>query len=181
MKLTEIRINLSPGPHGVPHAGTSRATQSGQRLRAFCSLTFDNTFVIHDVKLIDGNGGLFLAMPSRKLSDHCPGCGEKNHLRARFCNECGRRLDEERAARQPHDRGMAAVPGGPAAARLKLHADIVHPINATSRRQIENQVFQAYWSEVDRSMQPGYVAPSSVDRADAYPEDIGAVVSNAVV
>ncbi len=102
MKLTEIRINLCPGPHGKPHASAA-AAPGGQRLRAFCSLTFDNTFVIHDVKLIDGNGGLFLAMPSRKLSDHCPGCGEKNHLRDRFCNECGRRLDEDRAIRQAHD------------------------------------------------------------------------------
>ncbi len=117
-------------------------------------------------------------MPSRKLSDHCPACGEKNHLRARFCNECGRRLDEERAGRQSHDPSSA---GG--AARLKLHADIVHPINATSRRQIQDQVFQAYWNEVDRSMQPGYVppAPSGLDRADGYAEDAGAVVSNAVM
>jgi stage V sporulation protein G len=182
MKLTEIRINLCPGPHGLPQASTNRNSQAGQRLRAFCSLTFDNTFVIHDVKLIDGNGGLFLAMPSRKLSDHCPACGEKNHLRARFCNECGRRLDEDRAGHQPHDRGTAAGQG-PGAARLKLHADIVHPINAASRRQIENHVFQAYWSEVDRSTQPGYVplAQSSLDRPDGYGEDIAAVVSNTVM
>jgi len=212
MKLTEIRINLCPGPHGAPHAGASRCAPGGQRLRAFCSLTFDNTFVIHDVKLIDGNGGLFLAMPSRKLSDHCPGCGEKNHLRARFCNECGRRLDEDRAIRQAHDCAVRqahdgagrqahdgagrqahdcagrqlhdhAVAAGPGGQRLKLHADIVHPINATSRRQIENQVFQAYRNEVDRSTQPGYVPPaqSSLDRADGYGEDIGAVVSNATM
>src|SRR5438093_11429382 len=82
MELTEVRINL--------------CGDRGGRLKAFCSLTFDNTFVIRDVKLIDGNDGLFLAMPSRKLCDHCPACGEKNHLRARYCNNCGRRLNEER-------------------------------------------------------------------------------------
>ena len=49
----------------------------GGRLRAFCSLTFDDTFVIRDVKLIDGNDGLFLAMPSRKLTDHCPAAATK--------------------------------------------------------------------------------------------------------
>src|SRR3982750_825629 len=60
MELTEVRINL--------------CGDRGGRLKAFCSLTFDNTFVIRDVKLIDGNDGLFLAMPSRKLCDHCPSC-----------------------------------------------------------------------------------------------------------
>ena len=82
MQVTEVRINL--------------CGNGANRLKAFCSLTFDNTFVIRDVKLIDGNDGLFLAMPSRKLCDHCPACGEKNHLRARYCNNCGRRLNEER-------------------------------------------------------------------------------------
>ena len=82
MELTDIRIKL--------------CEDQGSRLKAFCALTFDNTFVIRDVKLIDGNDGLFLAMPSRKLADHCGRCGEKNHLRARFCNNCGQRLDENR-------------------------------------------------------------------------------------
>ncbi len=63
MHLTEVRINL---------CGSQQS-----RLKAFCSLTFDNTFVIRDVKLIEGPDGLFLAMPSRKLCDHCPRCGRR--------------------------------------------------------------------------------------------------------
>ena len=140
MELTEVRINLC-GEHG-------------SRLKAFCSLTFDNTFVIRDVKLIDGNDGLFLAMPSRKLCDHCPRCGDKNHLRARFCNNCGGRLDEERHLRYRNGNG------GGSGSRLKLHADIAHPINAECRRQIEQVVFRAYEQEIERSKQPGYVPPS---------------------
>jgi DNA-binding cell septation regulator SpoVG len=50
---------------------------AGRRLRAFCSLTFDDTFVVRDVKLIEGNDGLFLAMPSRKLADHCPAAARR--------------------------------------------------------------------------------------------------------
>src|SRR6266516_241360 len=113
MQLSEIRINLTGATAG--------------RLKAFCSLTFDDTFVVRDVKLIEGPDGLFLAMPSRKLCDHCPRCGEKNHLRARFCNGCGCRLDENRSMR--HSTGNHAGGG----ARLKLHADIAHPINAGCR------------------------------------------------
>src|SRR6478672_8881375 len=103
MQLSEIRINLCGGQAG--------------RLKAFCSLTFDNTFVIRDVKLIEGNDGLFLAMPSRKLCDRCRRCSEKNHLRARFCNNCGTRLEEQRFLRNQNGNT-----GGHT--RLKLHADI---------------------------------------------------------
>jgi stage V sporulation protein G len=143
MELTEVRINLC-GEHG-------------SRLKAFCSLTFDNTFVIRDVKLIDGNDGLFLAMPSRKLCDHCPSCKEKNHLRARYCNNCGRRLNESRYLQYRNGNGNGH---GHHANRLKLHADIAHPINADCRQDIERRVLEAYDRELERSRQPGYVAPS---------------------
>jgi len=168
MELTEVRINL--------------CGDRGGRLKAFCSLTFDNTFVIRDVKLIDGNDGLFLAMPSRKLCDHCPACHEKNHLRARYCNNCGRRLNEERYQQYrngnatpgfAHGRGNGNGNGhghgngnghgnghGNGGTRLKLHADIAHPINAECRQDIERKVLDAYDRELERSRQPGYVAPS---------------------
>jgi stage V sporulation protein G len=155
MELTEVRINLC-GEHG-------------SRLKAFCSLTFDNTFVIRDVKLIDGNDGLFLAMPSRKLCDHCPACKEKNHLRARYCNNCGRRLNESRYLQyrngngnchgNSNGHGNGHAHGGHGS-RLKLHADIAHPINADCRQEIERRVLDAYDRELERSRQPGYVPPS---------------------
>lgn len=39
------------------------------KLKAVASITIDNCFVIHDIKVIDGTDGLFIAMPSRKTSD----------------------------------------------------------------------------------------------------------------
>jgi stage V sporulation protein G len=183
VQLTEIRINLCPGPHGAGrgprgNGGTHHGSGGGSRLRAFCSLTFDDTFVVRDVKLIEGDEGLFLAMPSRKLADHCPTCGDKNHLRARYCNQCGGRLDEQRHLRYRNGNfgpggagGAARGPAGPS--RLKLHADIAHPINASCRQKIEQDVFRAYWGEVERSKQPGYVPPSldgeDFDFYDAHP------------
>ena len=154
MQLTEVRINL---------CGSQQS-----RLKAFCSLTFDNTFVIRDVKLIEGPDGLFLAMPSRKLCDHCPRCGEKNHLRARFCNGCGNRLDENRFMRQHQGNGNG---NGNGHNRLKLHADIAHPINADCRQALEQEVVQAFQSELERSKQPGYIAPSlECDDVDYFDE-----------
>src|SRR5262249_27509100 len=102
-----------------------------------------------DLKVIDGTNGLFVAMPSRKLADHCPKCNGKNHMRARFCNNCGARLNENRAGRD--------VKG-----RKKLHADVAHPINAECREQLQNAVIEAYNAELERSQQPGYV-PQRMD------------------
>jgi stage V sporulation protein G len=130
--ITEVRIKLMED------------NNENERLQAFCSVTFDDAFVVRDLKIIEGTKGSFVAMPSRKLTDRCPGCGSKNHLRARFCNQCGSKLDEDRATRD-------------ADGRVKLHADIAHPINSACREVIQSAVLKAYQMERERSRQPGYV------------------------
>ncbi|MEK6546481.1 MAG: septation regulator SpoVG [Nitrospinota bacterium] len=40
-----------------------------QKLKAYVSITFDNCFVIRDIKVINGNNGLFVSMPSKKKKD----------------------------------------------------------------------------------------------------------------
>ncbi len=129
MEITEIRIKLMDDPN--------------DRLQAFCSITFDGSFVIRDLKIIQGTRGSFVAMPSRKLTDRCPKCSAKNHLRARFCNECGARLYEDRAVKG--DDG-----------RARLYADIAHPINSDCRESIQQRVINAYGEELERSKLPGY-------------------------
>ncbi len=81
MDITEIRIKLME--------------DSEDRLRAFCSITIDNCFVVRDLKIIDGSNGPFVAMPSRKLTGHCHRCNHKNHLRAAYCNHCGVKLQSD--------------------------------------------------------------------------------------
>ena len=39
------------------------------KMKAVVSITFDNAFVVHDIKIIEGEKGLFIAMPSRKAAD----------------------------------------------------------------------------------------------------------------
>src|SRR5881628_1034146 len=138
VEITEVRIKLME--------------DNNERLQAFCSVTFDDAFVVRDLKIIEGTKGSFVAMPSRKLTDRCPGCGSKNHLRARFCNQCGSRLDEDRAIRD-------------ADGRAKLHADIAHPINSMCREKIQGAVLASYADELERSKLPGYV--SRYDDLDA--------------
>ncbi len=83
MKITEVRVKL--------------VNNKDDRLKAFCSITMDSEFVIRDIKIIQGAKGYFVAMPSRKMTDHCSKCGGKNHLRAKFCNNCGASLKDNRA------------------------------------------------------------------------------------
>jgi stage V sporulation protein G len=139
--------------------------EPGERLKAFCSITFDDSFVIRDLKIIEGASGPFVAMPSRKLTAHCPNCRSKNHLRAAFCNQCGTRLKE---CSPTHDDD----------GRAKLYADIAHPINSACREMIQERVIRAFDEERARSKQPGYVpsyddfeeeaiAEARIDRASA--------------
>jgi len=145
MKISEVRVKL--------------VSNKDDRLKAFCSITMDNEFVVRDIKVIQGGGGVFVAMPSRKKSDHCEKCGGKNHLRAKFCNNCGAALPDNRARKN--------VKG-----RMKLHVDIAHPINAECRQRIQERVIAAYKEEVEKSKQPGY-KPIEMEEPD---EDVPEVV-----
>ncbi|MCA9177928.1 MAG: SpoVG family protein, partial [Planctomycetales bacterium] len=144
MEISEVRIKLME--------------DSDDRLQAFCSITFDNCFVVRDLKIIEGTNGAFVAMPSRKLTSHCPNCGSKNHLRASFCNHCGERLAEDRAGRD-------------AEGRTKLYADIAHPINSACREMIQQRVIAEFESELIRAREPGYVSRYDEDYGDAGPEE----------
>jgi stage V sporulation protein G len=149
--ITEVRIKLME--------------DNNERLQAFCSVTFDDAFVVRDLKIIEGTKGSFVAMPSRKLTDRCPQCGSKNHLRARFCNQCGAKLDEDRATRD-------------ADGRAKLHADIAHPINSACREVIQGAVLKAYREEMERSQQPGYVCTyDEYDAGEDFDAGYGSLVA----
>lgn len=130
MQITEVRIKLTEN--------------AADRLRAFCSITFDNCFVVRDLKIIDGNNGPFVAMPSRKIMAQCPQCGTKNHLRSRFCNQCGAKVHTQ--------------PTGSSDSKSKLYADIAHPINAECREMVQRRVLKEFDLETERAKLPGYVS-----------------------
>jgi stage V sporulation protein G len=140
LDITEIRIKLTEDPRN--------------KLKAYCSVTLDDAIVVRDLKIIDGSRGPFVAMPSRKLADHCPRCNHKNHLRACYCNQCGSQLDPDRAPRD--SRG-----------RARLHADLAHPINSATRIELHKAVVRAYTEEVEAAQQAGAsYRPKSFDDFD---------------
>lgn len=129
MEISEIRIKL--------------VEESDDRLRGFCSITFREGFVIRDLRVIEGEAGLFVAMPSRKVTAHCPRCQTKNHLKARFCNHCGIRLPQGRLPVDPQG-------------RPRLYADIAHPVTQEFRDRLQRQVIEEFQAELERAKLPGY-------------------------
>ena len=54
MRITDVRI---------------RKVNDDGKMKAVVSVTFDDEFVVHDIKVIEGQNGLFIAMPSRKMGE----------------------------------------------------------------------------------------------------------------
>ncbi|MDR3183102.1 MAG: septation protein SpoVG family protein [Planctomycetaceae bacterium] len=130
MEITEVNVRL--------------IEEQSKRVLAFCSITFDNCFVVRDVKIIAGPNDIFIAMPSRKVTARCPRCQSKNSMRAFYCNHCGHRLPPESEDFLHRT--------------TKLYADIAHPINQQCREMIQKRVLAAYHQELELSQQPGYIS-----------------------
>ena len=86
LKISDIRIRL--------------VTKEDSKLKAVASITIDECFVVHDIKVIEGKEGYFISMPSRKTPD-----GE--------------------------------------------YKDIVHPINAEFRSELEGAVIKSYFDGLE--------------------------------
>ena len=126
MEITEVRIYLKDSPD--------------KKLRAYATVTFDNAFVVRNIKVIEGGGGLFIAMPSRKLKSSCPKCGFRNEMRSKYCNQCSAQLPLVNTT--PVDNKGAQ----------SEHRDIAHPISQTFRDYLQKKVLDAY--EVEKNKAP---------------------------
>ncbi|MBQ6844267.1 MAG: septation regulator SpoVG [Agathobacter sp.] len=86
MQITDVRI---------------RKVEKEGKMKAVVSITIENEFVIHDIKIIEGEKGLFIAMPSRKSND-----GE--------------------------------------------YRDIAHPINSSTRENLQKLILEKYEEEIEK-------------------------------
>lgn len=75
MQITDIRI---------------KKVSTDSRMKAIVSVTFDNAFVVHDIKIIEGQDKLFTAMPSRKTPD-----GEYKDIAHPINSDMRTKLEEE--------------------------------------------------------------------------------------
>ncbi len=117
MKITNIRVH-------------PRNDKSNSKLKAFVTITFDEMFVIRDLKIIEGKKGLFVAMPSMKMKESCPSCGGQNLVRSQFCSKCGTRLPREEHTENGE--------------RHEEYKEIAHPINSDFRNYMQEAILDEY-------------------------------------
>ena len=126
MKITEVRI--FPKETG------------DKKLRAFATVTFDDCFVVRDIKIIEGSKGLFVAMPSRRMKHPCQKCGHRNVVHSVYCNHCGKKLEGIPTEGMPPEIDQVKQ-------RQSEHRDIAHPITLECRETIQKSVLDAYQSQ----------------------------------
>jgi stage V sporulation protein G len=102
------------------------------RLLAYVLFVIDHQFVVHGAKIINGNKGIFVAMPSREIKFRCDNCGVRNARISRYCNGCG-----------------CQFPIDPDFGRRDRYVDIVHPVHPDCRTMIQEAVKKAYFEELE--------------------------------
>ncbi|MFA6350354.1 MAG: septation protein SpoVG family protein [Candidatus Omnitrophota bacterium] len=124
MEVTEVKVYLKDSPD--------------KKLKGYATVTFDNVFVVRNIKVIEGTTGLFIAMPSRKIKQPCIKCNFKNEARSKYCNQCGCQLPVSSVpvAQEPGD-----VP------LLSEHRDIAHPITQAFRQELQKKILAAFEQE----------------------------------
>lgn len=56
MQISDVRVRKTSGPES--------------KLKAYCSVVFDEMFVVHDIRVVEGSNGVFVAMPRRKTGEN---------------------------------------------------------------------------------------------------------------
>lgn len=123
MEITETKVALRDSPD--------------KKLKAYATVTFDNAFVVRNIKIIEGTNGLFIAMPSRKVKQPCPKCAFKNEMRSKYCNQCASALPQSPKPAEGEDNSSAQLE----------HKDIAHPITQSFREYLQKTILEAYGQE----------------------------------
>ena|SRR3990167_3176896 len=121
MEITEMRVFLKES--------------QDKKLKAYTTVTFDNVFVVRNIKVIQGSNGLFIAMPSRKVKVPCPKCNFNNDAGSKYCNHCAAVLPEHRED----------------ADSKSEHRDIAHPVTQGFREYLQKRVLEAYKAESNKN------------------------------
>lgn len=152
MQITDVKVR--------PVSGQSN------RVKAYCSITFDNAFVVKDIRIVQGTNGFIVAMPVKKMTFNCFRCGVRNPVNASFCMNCGSKVRAP-APKQVGDDG-----------RPITQTDVAHPINLETRKMIEKAVLEEYNKQIEKfkqSLQP-VVAQQTTTATDTTTSDTPAPV-----
>ncbi len=141
LNITRVEIRLHP------------RTAAPLGILAYATIELGDCFVIHDMKIIRGKKGVFLCMPSRRVSDYCPSCQKKVGLEDHFCAACGLQLklllnycpDCDRKTNE-----TVCAECGQLTQTRDFFKDICHPVSRECRDDMERQVLEAFRLEETR-------------------------------
>jgi stage V sporulation protein G len=117
MKITYIKIKK--------HEGESR-------LKGIASITFDNCFVVHNIKIIEGDRGIFIAMPSQK------------NPKVAFSRSNSETNQEN--SKENYSDNTNSIKNFP-----RKYLDIAHPINSDTRKMIEEEITKTFHQMIDNN------------------------------
>jgi len=117
MEVTDVKIKL--------------VSKKREKVKAVATVTFDNCFVVRNIKLIEGNNGLFVAMPAEEIKKTCPQCSSRIPVSSRFCPRCGAHLGDTPTQFRSTTR------------------DLAHPINQEMRKYLTEKVIAAYQEKLN--------------------------------
>jgi len=125
-----MRRNQQGGPMNITEIRITPAEDREKPLVAYCSLTLEGCFAVHDLRVLQKRDRLFVAMPCRKRMVPCCQCNGKNIVQARFCNFCGNDL----ANRFQED------------TERRIYVDVAHPVNEKFRTELEKAILSKFAS-----------------------------------
>lgn len=118
MNITEIQVSLTPNE-----------VRQKDKILAFVRIVLEHKLAIRDIKIMEREGAIQLAMPSRKIVEPCQACKRKVAITDQYCATCGIKQPE----RDILKRG---------------YVDTTHPINPDYRAYLEEKIAAAYNAQV---------------------------------
>lgn len=132
MKITDVRLR--------------KVNNQDTRMKALVSVTFDESFVIHDLRVIDGNNGLFVAMPSKRTPDgefrdiaHPINSGMRQHVQEEVMRVYEETADAEESAEQASEPTVESDPAEDEETKENIDEENAPDSNTAQEENVKNE------------------------------------------
>lgn len=132
MKITDVRLR--------------KVNNQDTRMKALVSVTFDESFVIHDLRVIDGNNGLFVAMPSKRTPDgefrdiaHPINSGMRQHVQEEVMRVYEETADAEGSVEQASEPTVESDPAEDEETKENIDEENAPDSNTAQEENVKNE------------------------------------------
>lgn len=133
MEITDVRL---------------RKIETEGKLRAYVSITFDDSFVVHDLRVIDGTKGMFVAMPSKRLPN-----GDHKDIAHPINTEIREKI--QNAVLDVYNRELEEVPQPKVEVEPKVEPKVEEVVEESKEEEKEEVVEETATEEEDEKKEEG--------------------------